>query len=78
MRVTLDQWLTDVPQAMSGSETTINRLFPHPASAVRADVDKYQVAVFRRVGGGADQRLDRGIIGDRIGFRQRRDGIARD
>src|SRR6516162_617173 len=33
MRVTLDQWLTDVPQAMSGSETTINRLFPHPARA---------------------------------------------
>src|SRR6516225_9491833 len=35
MRVTLDQWLTDVPQAMSGSETTINRLFPHPARTVQ-------------------------------------------
>ena len=31
--ISLDQWVTDVPQSMSGSETTIDRLFPQPAKA---------------------------------------------
>src|ERR1700738_4761957 len=32
--VTVDQWVTDVPQSMSGSETTINRLFRRRGSAM--------------------------------------------
>ena len=44
MRVTLDQWLTDVLRAMNGSETTINRLFPHPARVVDLGFGRSRIA----------------------------------
>jgi hypothetical protein len=45
--------------------------------AMRADIDEHDVVRPRLTGGAADQRRDRGVIGDRIRPRRRGD-VARD